>query len=202
MQLSGVKGAKAAFSCTAGHVWPYKMVMHLLQLVVNRGVNLQTNTPVVCVSKSPDTNGRWIITTSRGAIKANKVVFATNAYTSSILPQFTQKIVPVRGICSYINTPSSSERGPFLPYTYSIRHGPSLYDYLIPRHDGSIIVGGAKGSFWSDTKWWYGVSDDSKMIEPAKGYFDNLMQRTFRGWETSGAYTNKVWTGSNSPLSI
>lgn len=33
------------------------------------------------------------------------------------------------------------------------------------------------------------------MIEPAKSYFDGYMQRYFRGWEVSGAYTDKVWTG-------
>jgi hypothetical protein len=42
------------------------------------------------------------------------------------------------------------------------------------------------------------VTDDSRLIEPAKHYFDELMQRHFIGWEDGGAYTNKVWTGSES----
>lgn len=44
--------------------------------------------------------------------------------------------------------------------------------------------------------WWYGVTDDSKLIEPAKNYFDGYMQRHFQGWEDSGAFTDRVWTGS------
>lgn len=71
-----------------------------------------------------------------------------------------------------------------------------MYDYLIPRNDGSIIVGGAKQDFWKDRGNWYGVSDDASLIEPAKHYFDGLMQRRFLGWEDSEAYTDKVWTGS------
>lgn len=191
-----MKGAKCCFSVTAGHLWPYKMVMHLLSLVIKKGVNLQTNTSVTSISESPNPeNGKWTVTTPRGGIHAAKVVFATNGYTAGIAPQFTNKIIPVRGICSRIVTPEDRP-SPILTNTYSIRHGSGLYDYLIPRPDGSIIVGGAKPDFWEDKSLWYGVYDDSKLIEPAKNYFDGLMQRTFRGWEDSHAYTDKVWTGS------
>ena len=125
------------------------------------------------------------------------MLLATNAYTPRLVPELEDHIVPVRGICSRIVVPQEKV-APFLPQTYSIRHGPSLYDYLIPRPDGSIIVGGAKQHFWSDRSQWYGVVDDSKLIEPARSYFDGLMQRTFIGWEDSGAYTDRVWTGSRS----
>ena len=43
---------------------------------------------------------------------------------------------------------------------------------------------------------WFNVIDDSKLIEPAKHYYDDYMQRTFRGWEDSGAYVKEMWTGS------
>ncbi|KAK6849707.1 FAD dependent oxidoreductase superfamily [Apiospora arundinis] len=193
-QLSGVKGALSCFTFTAGHLWPYKLVLHLLQGAVKKGANLQTHTPVTHVSESPLPDGRWLVTTDRGSIKANKVLFASNGYTAKIAPQFKDHIVPVRGICSRI-VPDDTRKAPFLPYSYSIRYGPSLYDYLIPRADGSIIVGGARPKFWHDASHWYNVTDDSKLIEPAKSHFDGLMQRTFVGWEDSGAKTDKVWTG-------
>lgn len=195
LQVSGVKGALNCFTFTAGHIWPYKMVMHLLAGVVSKGANLQTHTPVTSVSETPLADGRWLVTTERGAIKAKKVLYATNAYTSKLAPQFKDRIIPVRGICSRIVVPKGRQ-APFLPQTYSIRYGKGLFDYLIPRNDGSIIVGGAKPNFWSDRSHWYNVWDDSKLIEPAKSHFDGLMQRTFIGWENSGAYTDKVWTGS------
>jgi len=162
---------------------------------VAKGVNLQTHTPVMSISDTPDSEGRWTVTTSRGSVKAKKVVLASNAYTSGIAPQFANKIVPVRGICSRITTPANKP-APTLVNTMSLRYKANQYDYLIPRTDGSIIVGGAKQQFWSDPTHWYGVTDDSKLIEPAKNYFDGLMQRHYKGWEDSGAYTDKVWTGS------
>lgn len=194
-QVSGVKGALSCFTFTAGHIWPYKMVMHLLKGVVEKGANLQTHTPVTRVSDKPLPDGRWEVVTERGTIRAKKVLLATNAYTPRIAPEFKNHIVPVRGICSRIVVPKG-KTAPFLPQTYSVRHGPAMYDYLIPRNDGSIIVGGGKPRFWSDRSHWYNVWDDSKLIEPAKSHFDGLMQRTFIGWENSGAYTDKVWTGS------
>lgn len=84
---------------------------------------------------------------------------------------------------------------PYLPNTYSLRWSPTIFDYLIPRPDGSIIVGGARAEYLPELSNWYNVVDDSELIEPAKNYFDGYMQRHFRGWEDSGAYTDRVWTG-------
>ena len=196
-RVSGVKDAKGCFSFTAAHLWPYKLIMHLLGFAIAKGLNLQTHTPVTHVTSAPDADGRYAITTPRGTIKATKVVFASNGFTAGILPEYSQKIVPCRGICSRIVTPDPS-KAPYLNNTYSLRTGHGIYDYLIPRVDGSIIVGGAKATMSKDRSIWYDNSDDNELIEPAKDYFDEYMQRHFIGWEESGAYVDKVWTGSKS----
>lgn len=157
-------------------------------------MNLQTHTPVLRVSDSPDTAGRWTVETARGKVKAKHVVFATNGYTSAIAPQYKDKIVPVRGICSRI----VAHNAPLLTNTYTLRWGPQMYDYLIPRADGSIVVGGARSCFLSNLDSWYNTTDDSQLIESAKSYFDGYMQRHFKGWENSEAKTDRVWTGSKS----
>ncbi|KAH8773563.1 FAD dependent oxidoreductase [Diaporthe sp. PMI_573] len=192
--LSGVKDAKCCFSFTAAHLWPYKLVMSLLTKIAAKGVNLQTRTPVASVSPEADSTGRWTVTTPRGSILAKQIIFATNGYTAAIAPQFEQRIVPVRGICSRI-VPTKPENTSRLVHTYSLRYGPALYDYMVPRLDKSIVIGGAKQPFWHDKSHWYDVTDDSKLIGPAATYFDGLMQRHFSGWEESGAYTEMVWTG-------
>lgn len=171
------------------------MVMHLLQRAVDRGVNLQTNTPVLSVSDAPSQDGYYTISTQRGILLAKKVVFATNAYTSSLLPAYSQKIVPCRGICTRITCPPGVTP-PYLPNSTSIRSKPGWYDYQIPRLDGSIIVGGARHTFLPVLKEWYDVTDDSTMIKPAMSHFeDGLMQKTYQGWEHSGAKLDRAWTG-------
>lgn len=37
--------------------------------------------------------------------------------------------------------------------------------------------------------------DDSVLIDAAKDYYEGYMQRTYRGWENSGAEVDKIWTG-------
>jgi hypothetical protein len=51
-------------------------------------------------------------------------------------------------------------------------------------------------------KWWYGNTDDGNLIEPARNYFDGLMQKRFKGWKDSGTVTDRVWTGSKSNFEV
>lgn len=149
-------------------------------------------------SKIDPTDGKWLVTTPRGSIKAAKIVFASNGYTAGIAPEYARKIVPCRGICARITGPNGSPL-PYLLNSYVIRNGPKTYDYLISRPDGSVIIGGARSTFFHDKKTWYDTTNDDELIEPARNYFDGFMQKSFRGWENTGAVTERVWTGSRSP---
>lgn len=197
-KISGVKGVKGCFTYTAAVIWPYKFVLYLLTKAIAEGVNLQTHTLVQQVSSSQDDNGYWSITTARGVIKAKTIVYASNAYSSALLPEYKDSIVPVRGICCRIVCPNKP--APHLPNSYTLRSSGWEYEYLVPRTDGSIIVGGARSAFYSQLNSWYNVTDDSTLIDSARNYFDGYMQRHFKGWEDSGAVVDKIWTGSECPL--
>ncbi|CAH0043795.1 unnamed protein product [Clonostachys solani] len=193
-RISGVKGAQCCFSYTAAHLWPSKMIHQLLQLLLNKDVKLYSHTPVLSISTSQDENGRWAVTTSRGLIKAQKIIYATNGYTGELLPEYSRSIVPIRGICSHISSTKGTDT-PHLVNTYGIRFDARNNDYLIPRPDGSIIVGGARQRFWHNKDRWYGTVRDDELVDEAISYFDGYMQRHFRGWEDSGAKADAVWTG-------
>lgn len=175
--------------------------MHLLSVALSRGANLQTTTPVLSVSPTVDPEDeKWTVLTSRGVIKARKIVFASNGYTAGIAPEYMDKIVPCRGVCSRIIASENGSPLPYLSNSYCIRRQ-GTYDYLIPRADGSIIVGGARAAFWHDRKTWYDITNDEELIKPASNYFDGFMQRNFRGWENSEAVTEMVWSGSELSFS-
>lgn len=176
------------------------MVHQLLERLIDKGLNAQANTAVSSVSAEKDSAGRWVIQTSRGTIKSPKVVYATNAYTSQLLPEYRRSITPIRGICSRIARPKGTKT-PHLVNTYGIRFDARNNDYLIPRPDGSIVVGGARQRFWHNRHRWFRTVKDDELVDKAVPYFDGYMQRLFRGWEDSGAQVEKVWTGSKSPLS-
>ena len=194
-RISGVRGAECCFTFTAGHLWPRKMIHQMLEKLIRQGLQVHAHTPVLDVSAARDAQGFWTVKTSRGQIKAKKVVFCTNAYTQSILPQYKDKIIPVRGVCSRITSPKGV-KAPHLPCTYSLRFDALQYDYLIPRTDGSIVVGGARAAFWHDKDSWWHNTNDAEQVKGGAEYFDNYMQRYFHGWETSGAKLEQIWTGS------
>lgn len=167
----------------------------LLERVLSKGnANLQTNTAVTAVETDDDDRG-YTVNTNRGQVKASTIVFATNGYTAGILPQYRNIITPAKATASHITVPPG-QQAPYLSNTYNLRYAPNRVDYLNPRPDGSIVVGGGKWTYEKERELWYDVYDDSTLIEPARHYFDGLMQRHFRGWEDSGAATESVWTGS------
>ena len=193
-KIAHVRGAKGGFSFPAGHPWPYKLITQLIAIAVSRGLNLQTHTVVSEIGQTRTAEGFWPVTTSRGTIHARKIILATNAFTASVAPEYSKAIIPAKGLCTQI---VASPGAPYrhLPETYAIRHGPGAYIYQISRNDGSIIVGGASWTFKNDLEQWYNNTDDGTLIDKVETYFDGYMQRTFFGWEDSGAEVKHIWTG-------
>ncbi|KAJ5692886.1 FAD dependent oxidoreductase superfamily [Penicillium macrosclerotiorum] len=191
--ISGVKGAKACASFTSATLWPYKLILHLTKSILETGrINLQTHTPVTSVTRRP--SGDFLISTPRGVIITKKVVYANNAYISSLLPQYSQAIVPCKGLCTHISAPRGT-KVPHLNNSYIVREEDHVISYLIPRADGSIVVGGANSKYRPFLDQWYNNVDDSVLIQEVKDHFDGYMQRMFYGWENSGARVDKIWTG-------
>ncbi|KAI0878964.1 FAD dependent oxidoreductase superfamily protein [Hypoxylon argillaceum] len=204
--LSSIKGAKVAVSSPACSLWPYRFVTQLLARAIERNprLNLQTETPVLDIEYVPqgeDGQPETIIRTPRGSVRAKKVVFATNAYTAGLLHQYKGIITPYKGTASHLIPPP--EKGPVFPHlshTYNLEFGlddRETVDYLNPRPDGGIVVGGGKWIYDKDRELWLDTVDDSTTFDAiiCEKYFEGYMQRNFRGWEDSGTEVDKIWTG-------
>ena len=91
------------------NLWPLKLVTHLFNTAKQLGedsstshLTLHTNTPVIGItpiSGSDATERRWNLTTPRGPIACSRVLHATNAYASHLLPHMhgPSGIIPTRG---------------------------------------------------------------------------------------------------------
>lgn len=55
--------------------------------------------------------GRWKVMTSRGSVIADKVVFATNAYSQALIPELKDLLTPMRG-GSYAAVPTDMQLRP------------------------------------------------------------------------------------------
>lgn len=105
----------------AAKLWPYKLVSWILESLINKekcGLNLQTGTPVLSLSPPSSTETSWTVRTCRGTVLATHVLLATNGYTSHLLPQLSNIIVPVRGQMSTLVPPPAFLTDP-LQHTYS-----------------------------------------------------------------------------------
>lgn len=182
----------------AASLWPYKLVAFVLErLLVAGSFNLQTNSPVtglkrVDIPPGPSSShtddkaasGGWTVHTSRGNILARHVLLATNAYTSHLLPQLADIIVPVRGQVSSLKPPSA--KGPL-----DIRH--TFYfvsdlddrrdDYLVqrPPPGAELVYGGgrirAEGhglGVWDDS------TVDERVAKYLRGELSGLMNLSIR----------------------
>ena len=155
----------------AARMWPYKFVARILEDLITSvdlcgSFNLQTLTPVTKVSRL-EGSALTVVETARGAIKAKKVVLATNAYTSHLLHSFSDLIVPCRGQMSAL-CPTKSVREENRLKTSLVFHGDGQDDYLIQRPNadaGHLMFGGGRQCGPS-----MGLTDDSVIDEKTAHY--------------------------------
>ena len=158
------------------------------------GAELYTETLVQSVTEQESES---ILRTIRGITRAKKVVFATNAYTSALLPQYKGVITPYRGANSHL---MADPEPPFLESTYNLRYG-AHYDYMAPQPDGGVILGGATsvyrgGDGLPDKAPWWNYWDDSETVDGVKEYFENTMTSRMLEWRGKAVTMDRTWTGS------
>jgi glycine/D-amino acid oxidase-like deaminating enzyme len=189
----------AVVTSIAARVWPYKLVAHILQeLLVSSDLrgsfNLQTLTPAESIQ--PTSDGKWLVKTPRGDIVAKNIALATNAYTSHLLPDFADLIVPCRGQMSAL-VPLPSLSGANRLQTSMGFEGDGLDDYLIQRPNsrgGHLMFGGGRTHGKS-----IGVTDDSTFDEVTARYLRRELIDAFELPERSDEKLEmeavRQWTG-------
>ncbi|KKY19591.1 putative fad dependent oxidoreductase [Diplodia seriata] len=206
------KAVGCTLTSAAASLWPYKLVTFILEKLVKAGrLNLQTNTPVESISStgtdaasSSSSSHPRTLHTPRGAIRARTVILATNGYTSHLLPNFADLIVPVRGEMSSLLPPPNAPR---LADSYGLCGQPGQPshgdDYLnqrpyegVPNPAGHYMYGGGDGAAQHNR---LGVWDDSVVDEGMAGWLRRrLLEYMELGGETEGLEELKAthqWTG-------
>ncbi|KAJ7613167.1 FAD dependent oxidoreductase [Roridomyces roridus] len=190
--------AFAAYKSPTGSLWPHKLVIHLLSLCIEKhGLNLQTHTPVRAVSSNSD--GSWSVQTDRGVVRTDKVVYATNAFTATLLPEFLGHIWPFKGQCSVVVPPKAFSGTNMLQQTYGLVYEEDTAlraDYMIQRQkDGLIIFGGRRGAASLDKL--LGNTNDSEIYPEMSAALKKALPAFFEGWEeqVEGEGQLHVWSG-------
>ena len=192
------QGAFGAVTYEAGSMSGYKLVIGMLKLATDRGLNLQTNTPAMGINKS---ERGWIVETPRGSVEAGRIVLATNGYTAHLYPPLQGSLVPLRGHV-IAQRPGSNMPREGLATTYSFIYEDG-YEYMISRPQGSrfagdIIIGGGLTKAVEKGLYEYGTTDDTIVDPIIVSYLQNSTPNYFCtnwGEDDAGGRIRNHWSG-------
>ena len=184
----------------AGSIHPYRFVTGLLALALKKGLNLQTETPVLEIIK-PYASSEIHVKTSRGTITAKKLFLATNGYTAQLYPALQGVIVPLRGHMT-AQRPGLGLPKDGLPGTYSFIYDDG-YEYMIPRPPGSkvagdIMIGGGSTKAPDEGIHEFGETDDTTTRSVIRQYVENCTKEYFGsnwGEDDPNGRIRNAWTG-------
>ncbi|MBE3046981.1 FAD-binding oxidoreductase [Candidatus Bathyarchaeota archaeon] len=154
LRLTGAVGA--VVQKNAASLWPYRLVTWVMEDLLARfdSLNLQTKTSVVDIQRH---GSSWIVHTPRGQICASQVLVACNGYTSRIIPNFTNLIVPVQGHVAALS-PEWKDTDPLgNTYVFMSEGEKEMDDYLVQSRTAHLIYGGGR-TLGKDKGW--GISAD------------------------------------------
>eukprot|EP01051_Picozoa_sp_SAG22_P007105 SAG22_NODE_489_length_9845_cov_5.954550_5_plen_301_part_00 len=145
-RLQSERFVGALFQPAGGSLWAARVVFALLEEAIEAGVTLRTQTRVLAVEPAAaggEEGGGYTVRTEGGAVvRARHVVYATNAYTASLLPEFEGKINPYRN--QVVVTEPAPPLWDAMVWDSSPPAG-SRYAYIIQRADGRIVIGANAG---------------------------------------------------------
>ena len=195
-----VEGSYGAMSYEAGSLWPYKLVIGILELAIKNGLNLQNRTPALQLTRVEDQDC-WLVHTPRGEVRASKVLLATNSYTARLCPALQGVIVPLRGHMT-VQRPGSSLPRDGLSTTYSFIYDDG-YEYMISRPQGTtfagdIMIGGGSTKAPEKGIREFGSVDDTTIEPTILNYLkDSAATRFGSNWGSDhpDGRIRDAWTG-------
>ncbi|KAH8195533.1 hypothetical protein TruAng_010293 [Truncatella angustata] len=198
----GIQNALGAVLYPAHTQNPYLLVCKMLELDLEMGLNLQTNTPVLEIHQTSSKSGNttiWEAMTDRGTVQAKQAILATNAFTSVLHTSLAKTgfIWPGRSQVSAIRPGSKVGDNPAMRLVVALNDVHSG-DYFHQRAvglkgAGDILYGG--GRFLSPNKE-KGIADDSKVNPRIAEYLKHAAANYF-GRETWGDEGDQIrdWSG-------
>jgi len=195
-----VEGSFGAVSYEAGSLWPYKLVVGILELAIMADLNLQTWTPALELQRELGSKS-WVVQTPRGKVRAKKVLLATNGYTARICPALQGVIVPLRGHMTAQRSGSGLLQDG-LATTYSFIYDDG-YEYMIPRPKGTkfagdIMIGGGATKARKKGIYEFGTTDDTSIDSTILEYLkDSAATRFGSHWgdDSPDGRIRTAWTG-------
>ncbi|KAF4822791.1 Gamma-glutamylputrescine oxidoreductase [Colletotrichum tropicale] len=202
-----IKNASGAVEHDAGAIWPYRLLTGIYDRLLKKyseRLAIEANTPVLSVEFSPanDREHPYSITTSRGTIRARKVIHCTNAYASHLLPKLAGRIYPFRGTMS-VQKPGLALKNLGGSRSWSLSHKSSL-DAETGFYDTGLYYlqqNALTGRIWigNETAYMKDIltSDDTYVPAEAKKALSTVLPKFFlNGWGSETiSEIEAIWSG-------
>ncbi|CEL10190.1 hypothetical protein ASPCAL13314 [Aspergillus calidoustus] len=191
----------------AGAIWPYRFVTGVLAHLKEefpQDLVIEANTPVTGIEDNSVGNNnslRYLVQTSRGAIRARHVIHCTNAHASHLIPGLRGRIYPIRG---QMSAQHPGDKFPFHGTEHSwIFNYERGFDYLtqLPGSDTGkmMMLGGGYAQGEQGGLADIGISTDSNLSFYADIHLSGALSAVFgrNNWGTvSGPNVESMWTGN------
>lgn len=185
---------------------PYLTVCAMLELCLEKGLNLQTNTMALQLTQasksSADNTARWEVRTDRGTAKGKKVVLATNGFTPALHPGLaaTNFLEPGRNQAAAVRPAADTTNNPVFRRSQGYSDFPGgSGDYVVARQPGDagagdVVYGGGQGL--SPTRERR-LTDDSVVHAAIAAYLHGVGRVAYghAHWGDAAARVVADWTG-------
>lgn len=127
-------------NATGGRINPLGYARGLARAAIAAGATIHTHSPAESIGRA---EGKWVIKTPRGAVRAERVIIATNAYSTDLWSGFREEIIPVRSYQMATAPLTDNVRKTILPAGHALSD--TRGDLYFFRFDanGRLITGGA-----------------------------------------------------------
>jgi YD repeat-containing protein len=125
------------FHTEGGHLNPLGYARGLARAALEEGAKLFTGSRVTCVTPE---RGTWSVVTERGTVLADKVIFATGAYTVGGWPKLDQSFKIIRLFIAASQPLSDEERKTVLLYNTTIHDGRGDFYVYKYNAEGRIVA--------------------------------------------------------------
>ncbi|KAF3765419.1 DAO-domain-containing protein, partial [Cryphonectria parasitica EP155] len=214
--FAGSEHVVGAVAYPAGALWPYRFVTGLWRKLLDRSerdeLAIETGTAVTAVEVvSGEDRFPYVVSTSRGNIRARHVVHATNGFAAQLVPGLLGKATGV--LCHM----TAQQPGQDFPdhdgkQSWSVIYNQG-FDYITQRPNvpsgqekereggrggggGEIMLGGGLFQSGKQGMDMFGVYDDSKTDAMTLMHLEGVMPTVFRwGAEAPGRRVIKAWSG-------
>ncbi|KAH7127290.1 FAD dependent oxidoreductase [Dactylonectria macrodidyma] len=184
----GVHGAVGGATLPAGVVWPYRMVCNVFQHLLQRNpdrLSIDTRTPVTSVTYDPDSNPTrpYVVKSTRGTLRAAKVIHCTNGHSGHLVPNLCGRIFPLTGTMSVQDMRDQAE-DIGTDVSWAIHQEANIDEdglshdglqYLLPNAKSKLFFHGGDRVRVLDAI----SADDSKMYAESVALIQNELQRFF-----------------------